>query len=114
MASQTSSYEHPPSYDELILSRGQSLQFNSSGEEVSVRRMSCTAPYLAFAADGSVATMEHAAPTAALSIVDALITPAFSPALARVRTLPAKPTFSGWMRTHARTFPYMLQTKSVI
>jgi hypothetical protein len=76
--------------------------------------MSSTAPYLAMAADGSVATMEHAAPTTALSIVDALITPAFSPASARSRAVPVKPTFSGWMRKQARTFPYAFQTKSVI
>lgn len=47
----------------------------------------------------------------ALSIVDALITPSFSAATARSRAVPAKPTYSGWMRKKQQSFPYMLQTK---
>lgn len=47
----------------------------------------------------------------ALKVVDALITPELSPATARLQASPVKPTFSGWMRKQARSFPYALQSK---
>ena len=106
------SMEHAPSYDELILSSGRRLS-SVGNEDEPVSNLE-SSPSLVRSSDGSIAPMERLAPSTAMSIVDALITPAFSPASARSRSVPIKPTFSGWMRKQQRSFPYSLQSKSVL
>jgi len=84
MASQHAFSVHSPCYDELI-SHSESPDYTNSATS------SLTA----------------------LGVVDALITPALSPATARYQAAPVRPTFSGWMRKQARSFPYALQSKYV-